>query len=250
MCTVDRQFMAETSWQPVMEAAQRRRERRLRSWYRHEQQTVRMALASKTHHSALRRPTMARTGGWERWERAVLHGHVSEHPTPQAAGTEYFSLDVEDVPAAGSRPDRLSAVSGPQERVLRRTVEQIVDCVPVVPLLHTSEPQIVDSVVDVLKILDHSLPGGKAGKATRVPWLFMRHAPPRSSLPEPRVVEQLVEVPIPLTVTLADGKDDRGIRWRLLWSRSGGTYWWMVGTNHTRKDRPVGFTGQLDLLGG
>ena len=153
-------------------------------------------------------------------------------------GTEYFSHDVEDVPAAGSRPDGLSAVSGPQERVLRRTVEQIVDCVPVVPLFHTSEPQMVDSVVDVLKILDHSLPGGKAGKATRVPWLFMRHAPPRSSLPEPPVVEQLMEVPIPLTVTLADGKDDRGIRWRHVWGRSGGTYWWMVGTNHTRRARP------------
>ena len=56
-------------------------------------------------------------------------------------------------------------------------------------LSSTSEPQMVDSVVDVLKILDHSLPGGKAGKATRVPWLFMRHALPRSSLPEPQVVE-------------------------------------------------------------
>ena len=158
--------MAETSWQPVMGAAQRRRERRLRSWCRHEQQTFRMALAAYSRHSAPRRPTMARAG---EWERAVLHGHVPEHPTPQVAGTEYFSLDVEDVPAAGSRPDR-------QERVLRRTVKQIVDCVPVVPLFHTSEPQMVDSVVDVLQILDHSLPVGKAGKATRVPWLFMRHA--------------------------------------------------------------------------
>ena len=134
---------------------------------------------------------MARAG---RWSRAVLHGHVPEHPTTQAAGTEYFSLDVEDVSAAGSRPDRLSAVSGPQERVLRRTVEQIVDCVPVVP------PH--------LRAADVGLTGGRAedpgplsswnaGKATRVPWLFMRHAPPRSSLPEPQVVEQLVEVPIP-----------------------------------------------------
>ena len=67
---------------------------------------------------------MARAGGWE---RAVLHGHVPEHPAPQAAGTEYFSLDVEDVPAAGSRPDRLFAVTGPQARVQRRTVQQIVD---------------------------------------------------------------------------------------------------------------------------
>ena len=144
------------------------------------------------------------------------------------------------MPVAGSRPDRLSAVSGPQERVLRRTVEQIVDCVPVVPLLHTSEPQMVDSVVDVLKILDHSLPGGKAGKAHQGALALYAPCPP--SLPEPQVVEQLVEVPIPLTVTLADGRDDRGIRWRHVLGRSGGTYWRMVGTNHTRKDHPVGFT--------
>ena len=58
---------------------------------------------------------MARAG---RWERAVLHGHVPEHPTPQAAGTEFFSLEVEDVLAAGSRPDRLAGVR-PQERAAR-----------------------------------------------------------------------------------------------------------------------------------
>ena len=47
-CVGDRFCIAETSWRPVMGAAQRRRERRLRSWYRHEQQTVRMALATFT----------------------------------------------------------------------------------------------------------------------------------------------------------------------------------------------------------
>ena len=116
----------------------------------------------------------------------------------------------------------------------------------------------VDSVVDVLKILDHSLPGGKAGKATRVPWLFMRHAPPRSSLPESQVVEQLVEVPIPLTVTLADGTDDRGIRWRHVVG-SQWRYLLVDGRHQPDQEGPDGFTagpgrytniGQLHLLGG
>ena len=31
--------------------ARRRRERRLRSWWKHEQQTVRMALSAAVHHS-------------------------------------------------------------------------------------------------------------------------------------------------------------------------------------------------------
>ena len=58
----------------------------------------------------------------------------------------------DDVLAAkGSRPDRLLDVSGPQERVQRRTMEQIIDCVPVVPLLDVPVPQMVSiEVADVL----------------------------------------------------------------------------------------------------
>ena len=39
-------FVAESS-----ERARRRRERRMRSWFRHEQQSVRMALVTVLHHS-------------------------------------------------------------------------------------------------------------------------------------------------------------------------------------------------------
>ena len=46
-------------------SARRRRERRLRSMLRHERMTVAMALAEMTHHSAPRRPTMARARGEE-----------------------------------------------------------------------------------------------------------------------------------------------------------------------------------------
>ena len=119
---------------------------------------------------------------------------VRKHPTPQEPGTQHFFLDEDNVPElpgtndaprgqttareteepelftlfeeklGGTRPDRLSDVR-PQERVPRRTVEQIVDSVPVVPLLHTFVLQMVDSVVEVLKILGNSLPdvGGTVG---------------------------------------------------------------------------------------
>ena len=43
-------------------AAKRRRERRLRSWAKHERQTVAMALAEALHHSAPRRPKTAGAG--------------------------------------------------------------------------------------------------------------------------------------------------------------------------------------------
>ena len=53
----------------------------------------------------------------------------------------------------GGRPPSLVDVR-PQERVQQRTVEQIVDPVPVVPLLHALVPQIVEQLVDFLAPLD------------------------------------------------------------------------------------------------
>ena len=43
-------------------AAMRRRQRRLRSWLRHEWMTVAMTLAEFTHHTAPRGPKIARVG--------------------------------------------------------------------------------------------------------------------------------------------------------------------------------------------
>ena len=101
-------------------------------------QTVRMALAAYPHHSALRRQTMARAGEGVRGE---VHGQVPGAPPPQAAGTLYFAMDVDEVPAAGgSRPDRLAPVSGPQERVQQHFVEQLVELVRGVPVLDAPEP--------------------------------------------------------------------------------------------------------------
>ena len=39
------------------------------------------------------------------------------------------------------RPDRLASVSGPQERVQRHIVEQVVDSVPGLPVLDALVPQ-------------------------------------------------------------------------------------------------------------
>ena len=57
-------------------------------------------------------------------------------------------MDVDDVPAARSRPDRISEVR-PQERVLRRTVEQNVDAVTF-PTLDVPMPQMVDQPLALL----------------------------------------------------------------------------------------------------
>ena len=123
------------------------------------------------------------------------------NPPLQAAGTEYFSLEVEDVPAAGSRPYRLFAVSGPQERVLRHTVEQMGDCVPVVPSLDVPVPQMVDQPVVVLRGLDTSM---LVEQEIEVPKITLKdRIPQRAVLRVPLPVEQLVEVPTPPGYVLA-----------------------------------------------
>ena len=69
------------------------------------------------------------------------------NPPPQAAG-----MDVDEVPAAGSRPDRLVDVR-PQERVQRRTVEQLVDAAPCLPALDAPVPLVVEQLADVLSLV-------------------------------------------------------------------------------------------------
>ena len=97
-------------------AARRRRERRLRSWLRHERMTVRMELAAALHHSSFRgaRP--------ERYDASR-----SQMTANSREDSVFFDLYDEDTEAA--RPDRLFEVR-PQERVQRRTVEQIVIFIP------------------------------------------------------------------------------------------------------------------------
>ena len=152
-------------------AAWRRRQRRLRTHWRHEQLTLQMLLATYEHHAAPRGQMTARSGGWE---RVVLHGKVPEHPTPQVAGTQYFAMDVDEVPVAGSRPDRLSGVR-PQERDQRHTVEQIVDTVLFVPSLDVPVPQMENQLVDVCRLFRY--PHSRAGYRSAQDFAY----PPSSS---------------------------------------------------------------------
>ena len=159
---------------------------------RHEQQSIAAALATSHHHSALREQKKARAGEGD----FELHftAKIRRHPPLQAAGTVYYPMDVDDVPAAsGSRPDRLVDVR-PQERVPRRIVEQLVDYVPVVPLLDAPVPQTVDQLVEVLRPLDTVVPE----HVIEVPKITLHDAiPQRAVLPVPQMAEHLVDEPVP-----------------------------------------------------
>ena len=121
-------------------SAKRRRERRLRSMLRHERMSVAMALAESTHHSS----RGLKTAGAGVWVHELNYSAtIRDPPTPQP---ELFSL-----------PDRLSEVR-PQDRDLRRTVDQFVGAVPGFPALNVPVPQMVDQPLVLLAAFDVLVP--------------------------------------------------------------------------------------------
>ena len=82
--------------------------------------------------------------------RDALHGHVPEHSTPRRQSLSTFPLTSKRCLPPGSRPDRLFGVFGPQDRVQRRTVQQIVDIAPL-PIIDDPAPQMVEELPDVLR---------------------------------------------------------------------------------------------------
>ena len=191
-------FMWATEGAAHAGAAKRRRERRHRENLKYERMSVAIALSEHKHHTS--------RGQMMDWERAALHGHVPEHPTHQAAGTEYFALDVEDVPAAGSRRDRLAGVR-PQERVKRHTVEHTVDFVrvaPVVQFLDAPVPLMVEQLPDVMHFFDTLMPDPE--QVIEVPKILPDDVPMRTADTQlstfvsfsllQRILEQNVDIPV------------------------------------------------------
>ena len=157
-------------------AAKRRRDRRLRMHWRHEQLTVQMALAAAFHHSRDVGP--------------VTYNALRSQTTSVAGDTEFFSLCEEEL--GGTRPDRLYEVRL-QERVQRRTVEQIVDNTLFLPTLDVSVPQLDNQLVEVCRLLDVLIPE----QAIEVPKISSssRRSCRRRVRSAQQIAEQLVEVP-------------------------------------------------------
>ena len=119
-------------------SAPRRRQRRLRSWLRHERMTVAMTLTEMSHHTAPRGLKMARVG--EEVEKVT-------HDGPRAQMT----------PPSGERPGCLSD-PGPQrsDRTVRRSAGEA-------PAL--SPPSLADAAADVVEQLLVGLPPQKRRSA-------------------------------------------------------------------------------------
>ena len=147
-------------------SARRRRERRLRSWLRHERMTVAMELAAATHHSSPK-------GGWPGATHDALRGQTTAS-------------------SGGRRPGVLKEPEPPNvvERVQRHILEQTVSA-PGLQILDAPVPQTVDQLVTALSHVDSFVPE----QVIEVPKFSLPPCRPRTALREPQTAEQLVDVP-------------------------------------------------------
>ena len=109
--------------------------------------------------------------------------------------TAFFSLFDEEDAVWGTRPTGLVEPQGPQERVQRHAVEQLADFAPMVQILDVPVPQMVDQLVDVLKLLSCTAIPEQVIAVPKIP----QDSIPHRAVFEPQLAEQLVEVPTAVT---------------------------------------------------
>ena len=171
-------------------SARRRRERRLRSFWRHEKLAIQMALSEAMHHSAPR-------GAWH-VSNAALRGHKPDR-AGDAAGTEFYARsEVDELPAAGVRPPSLGELSGPAVKVGRVLQPGAFE----LPSLDVPVLQMEDQLVDVLGYFSTLVPV-VAEQVIEVPKVVCPPRAARTVLCAPQMADQLVEVPTPPGYVLA-----------------------------------------------
>ena len=165
-------------------SAVRRRQRMLRSMWRHEQMAIKLALAEKLHHSANRTVLPKKE---EVEQDYALRGQKQARAGP---GTQFLFVGGVSVPEPAGEPQL-------QARVQRHTMEQRIEHTPYVQILDAPVPQKVEQLVDFFKDLDSHVPV----QVIEVPKISQDIIPQRSVDLVPQMAEQLVEVPTVLTPT-------------------------------------------------
>ena len=173
---------------------------------------------------------MARAG---REVRVEPHGEVPEEPPTQP---ELFSLYDEE--PGGVRPASLAELPGPQERVQRHTVEQLVQ------ILDVPAPLMVDQLMEILK--------NDVEQVIKAPKIILLDYTPQRAVPRlQQLVEQLVEAPMVEKAIVARVRDASCQTWlECVGSRR--VCWRKLGTLLTRRTPPEGVTagpGGTQILG-
>ena len=207
-----------------------RRQRRLRAQWRHEQQTVAMVLATVGHHSF--GPTAY----------DALRSQKPRHQHQRGSGgRDVRRATATSLPPPGTRPASLAEPRGDVMQVQRHTVEHLADGAPSLPTLDVLVPQMVDQLVDILKIIAKLSPAVYE-QVIDVP--RSSRTPPQQRLkpPEP---QQLVEVPVPPVrevMIMAPFVDTAGRTWYWISTPDGRYTWLLDGARHTQQRRPEGIT--------
>ena len=156
-------------------AEKRRRLRRLRSWWRHEQQTVAAVLATYQHHSAPRGPRTGRRGEGACDE---LHGYAPEDAPPQGRILRHV---VGHLPAPA----------------LDVPVPQMVDQLPDIEQFFCALSPDPEQVIEVPKILPLDVPMRAAVCVTQLVEQLVEVPTTVSYSSLQRTVEQHVDIPVP-----------------------------------------------------
>ena len=162
-------------------SARRRKECGLRSFLRHERMTVRMEVAAAMHHSRDVGP-------------GKNDGLRAQKTVNSREDAVFFELFDEDTAGLVEPP-------GPQERAPRHTVKQMADVAPMVLILDALVPQMEDQFADNLNLEDEMLDVARlmdrpiSEQVIEVPKFIIEDIPTRTTVPEPQMAEQLVEVP-------------------------------------------------------
>ena len=188
----------------VTGAAKIRRERQLRSWLKHERQTVRRDLPPLL--STVSAEVQGGVGGKARAARRPTGTEDGKDHGGHALHDEFQSGQGAGALQPGrrvwrGRPAPLSEVAGWQDivvRVVRHVMEDLGSVNPFVQILDLPVPQMVGDVADTLRILDRPI----AEQVIEVPTFSCSPCPSRSPIPEPQSAEQLVEVPTVLSLAL------------------------------------------------
>ena len=187
--------------------------RRLRSWLKHERQTVCMVLAETFHNSSASFPPKFKEEWVERHEQhTASRGQktartreatycTSETSVPMDAS--FFQLYDEEDALWGTRPGPVLAPR-PQERCQRHILEHAVDVCPFVQILDAPVLQIRNQLPEIFGHLDTAVPEQDriqqrlVGRDLRLPLM----PEPFAEVPtilyflKQRIPEQLVDIPV------------------------------------------------------
>ena len=117
-------------------------------------------------------------------------------------------------------------------------MEKFGDLVPTVQILDAPVPQLVDQVVETLK-------NDVVVLVIEVPKIILLDNTPLRAVPgEPQLVEQLVDVPVPVWTELTRDRAVAGRVWCRIAACGGrqGVFWWQLGTQHYQWLPPPGIT--------